>query len=102
VSDIDWGTAPEWVAGIATAAALILSLIILLREQQARREAIVDRRMRYAGGIAGWVESIDEEWRRKTVVKLPRPEHPICDTMHTSAPSPLRGWDDLRLYLAEC
>jgi hypothetical protein len=56
MADIEWGNVAEWVAAIGTIAALIFALVVLKGELEARGEAREDRRLRYAGGVTGWLE----------------------------------------------
>ncbi len=56
LADIDWGTAPEWVAAIGTTGALIVALLVLKGELGQRHEQEQERRRDQASRVAAWLE----------------------------------------------
>jgi hypothetical protein len=58
-----WGAIAVGVGGIATAAALLVSLFLLAQQMRDRRQARADRRLDHASHIAFWLElnGVDEK-----------------------------------------
>jgi hypothetical protein len=64
-SDFDWGSVPDWIAGVGTAGALILGFIVLRRDVRARSDETQrraaddeDRRRRQASKVSGRVDMV--------------------------------------------
>lgn len=66
IGGVDWGTVPDWVAGIGTAGALIFTGLLFRHElnrasdeRQAALQRETDREAEQAGAISSWIE-LDE------------------------------------------
>lgn len=75
---VDWGSVPEWVGGIGTAAAFIVALALLARELAAARVNEVDRctanearRRGQASQVAAWIEETTTPARSKSLSRTP-------------------------------
>jgi hypothetical protein len=53
---VDYGTVPDWIAGLGTAFATIVAVLVLNREVQARREATAAELDRQAQTVLCWLE----------------------------------------------
>jgi hypothetical protein len=58
---LDWGTVPDWLAGIGTLAAFFVALRVLAKELEARLEQAEDRRREQARLVSAWVSTPEDD-----------------------------------------
>lgn len=56
---MEYGTVPDWLAGVGTVGALVVALVLLSHDRRARREVEEERRRAQASRVVCWLEAVE-------------------------------------------